>query len=327
MQRVYLDLNKWVDLARALNGDTQGKPFETTATTVCAAVDRGRASFPLSIGHHFEVWKKRSADQRHQLARAMAAVSRNHAIASHAQVLPGEIDRALQRRFGRPTSLRPVQPFGWGLAHRSGGLAPAPPHALRGLVLNANPGLGQAELADVLDGLMLAGPFEDMPLDGVSLPPMQAAKDFADAQNKRVQLYREHEVDKDTRRLDVARHELEDIFGPLEEALARAGIGWDEFLTLGPDGVTEFMLDLPSRAAGLELMWRQHDNMQTIWQPNDLADIGYLSLAVGYCDIVVTERRWRHMLDQSGVAKRANTLVISNLADLAQLLVTASVAA
>lgn len=326
MLRVYLDLNKWIDLSRAIGGKPDGERFKTVATMIRAAVEQDQASFPLSIGHYFETWKKRSSEQRHELARTMAAVSCNHAIAPHALLLPGELDRALQRRFGRPTSPRPLQPFGRGLAHSSGGLAPAPPRAMRALVLAANPGLGQDELAHALDGLMLAGPIEDMPLDGIGLPPMTAAEEFAQAQNEYVRLHVVHGDDRETRRRGVAARELEDIFDSLEEALTRARIDWGEFLALTPDGVTEFMLDLPSRAAGLELMWRQHDNTQTVWEPNDLADIGYLSAAVGYCDIVVTERRWTHMLNASGAAERATTIVISDLADLTELLATASVA-
>lgn len=166
-----------------------------------------------------------------------------------------------------------------------------------------------------------------MPLDGISLPPMRVAEEFARAQNEIVRLHTAHGVDKETRRRGVAARELEDIFDPLEDAMMRASIGWDEFLAPGPDGVTEFMLDLPSRAAGLELMWRQHDNTRTVWKPNDLADIGYLSTAVGYRDIVVTERRWTHMLNTSGAAERGGAIVISDLADLTELLVTASAAA
>lgn len=158
MRRVYLDLNKWIDLSRAIGGKPGGDRFRAAATMIRAAVESGRASFPLSIGHYFETWKKRSADQRHELARTMAAVSCNHAIAPHAQLLPGELDRALQRRFNRPTSLRPLRPFGSGLSHSSGGLAPAPPPAIHALALNANPGLGEKELADLVDSLMLCRP-------------------------------------------------------------------------------------------------------------------------------------------------------------------------
>ena len=82
---------------------------------------------------------------------------------------------------------------------------------MRDLVLDVNAGLSEKELADVLDGLMLAGPVEDMPLDGVSLPPMETAEAFAKAQNEFVRLHVTHGM---TRRRGVATREL------------RCGSGW-----------------------------------------------------------------------------------------------------
>ena len=123
MLRIYLHLNKWIDLARAISGGQRGGPFQSAATVIRPAVERGEASFPLLIGHYIETWKQRKTGPRHELAQVMAAVSCNHAISAHAQLLPGGLDRGLQRRFGRPTSLRP---FGCGVSTVRGDLLRRP---------------------------------------------------------------------------------------------------------------------------------------------------------------------------------------------------------
>ena len=48
-----------------------------------------------------------------------------------------------------------------------------------------------------------------------------------------------------------------DIKEPIEDAQARANVSTAEFFALGQEGATELMLDLPSRAPGLEMMWWQ----------------------------------------------------------------------
>jgi hypothetical protein len=327
MLRVYLDQNKWIDLARAIHGKPAGLPFTSVATVICAAVDHGRVSFPLSAAHQIETWKRRKATQRHELAAVMMAVSRNHAIAPHWELLPAELDRALQRRFGTPASMLPLQPFGWGHQHRSGQHALAQSDGLRGRIRKACPGVSERELADLVDWVLLAGPTVDLPLPGVGLPPAGPAKHFAEVQNKTVELFLAQEVGKDKRRGAVVTMEVRDMFEQLDEARSRAGIAWEQIFDLGGEGIRELLLDLPSRGPGLELMWRQHDNTQTTWHPNDMNDIGYLSAAVAYCDVVVTERKWAAMLKDSGAAKRYGTAVISDLADLTELLVTESIAA
>jgi hypothetical protein len=326
--RVYLDQNKWIDLARAANGNPLGESFRAVGVVIAAAVEQGQASFPLSAGHFIETWRQRRARQRHDLASTMATISRNHTIAPPHRLLPAELDHAFQRRFGRPATPLPVQPFGCGVEHVTGiHDGPPIPDAMRAAVLTINPDLGERELANAIDQLLLAGPAQDMPIAGIPLPPMLPAQNFAAVQNEQVRLFIEHETDKGTRRRAVAARELWDMKEPLEAAMRRAGIWWEEIIALEADGTTDLMLDLPSRAPALELMWRQHDNTQTTWEPNDMTDIGYLSTAVAYCDVVVTERKWEHMLNQSGVAQRFGTTVISNLADLTEVLVTQSVAA
>src|SRR3970040_2549491 len=53
---------------------------------------------------------------RHRLAEVMEVLSRFHAVASLMETVPAELDRALQDRFGSPTHLLPLQPFGFGVA-------------------------------------------------------------------------------------------------------------------------------------------------------------------------------------------------------------------
>jgi hypothetical protein len=327
MLRVYLDQNKWIDLARAINGNPAGAPFKTVATMICGAVAHGRASFPLSAAHELETLKRRDAVQRHQLAATMMAVSRNHAIAPHWELLPPELDRALERRFGKPSSLLPLQPFGWGHQHRFGTYALPQSTDLRWRMLNADPGLSERELTDLVDRILLAGAPVDLAIAGNDLPPVEPAKHFAKVQNKTVGLFLEHHLEKDKRRGAVVMMEVREMFEQLAKAWSRAGIAWEQMVELGADGMTELLLDLPSRAPGLELMWRQYDNTQTTWCPNDMIDISYLSAATAYCDIVVTERKWTAMLNSSGVATRYGTTVISDLAHLTQLLVAKSIGA
>jgi hypothetical protein len=50
-------------------------------------------------------------------------------------------------------------------------------------------------------------------------------------------------------------------------------------------------------------------------------DLGYLSAAVAYCDVVVTERKWTALLtDRTEAPKPFGTTVIKNVNDLDSLL-------
>jgi hypothetical protein len=323
--RVYLDMNKWIEITRAMKAGPGNAP--EVITLILAAVDRGFASFPLSVGHVFETWKAASARRRHDLAPAMAAISKHHAIAAPSKLLPGELDLALQRRFGRPAVARPVQPFGWGLQHSFGQPLPQVSAETRVALLAHDPTMTERDITAFIELALLAGPPQDLPLPGIAQPPLQFAEAFAADENAQMKMFAQHGADKDMRRRAVSARHMIDIKDELSVAQVRANVTNDDIAALGVDGVTELLLDLPSRGPGHHMMWWQHDNPQTKWEPNDLDDISYLSVAVGYCDVVVTERKWAHILNTSGAAERYGTIAISKLDDLTEVLVTASVAA
>lgn len=52
------------------------------------------------------------------------------------------------------------------------------------------------------------------------------------------------------------------------------------------------------------------------WKPNDIHDIDALSVAIPYCDIVVTERHFYTQVSKTTLAERFNTVILRRLEDL-----------
>jgi hypothetical protein len=57
----------------------------------------------------------------------------------------------------------------------------------------------------------------------------------------------------------------------------------------------------------------------------DFVDIIALPVPAAYCDVVVTEKQWAHQMRQGKVPDRYSTIVLSNFADLVDVIVSASV--
>jgi len=77
---------------------------------------------------------------------------------------------------------------------------------------------------------------------------------------------------------------------------------------------------IPSRWVECEMRRLRHANPQKQWEGNDLNDVMALSVAVPYCDVVVTERQWAHFVGVAKLDRRFNTTVISDLRRLPELL-------
>jgi len=77
---------------------------------------------------------------------------------------------------------------------------------------------------------------------------------------------------------------------------------------------------MPSAEVAIELKTAWHRNRDKNWDANDIFDIDALSVAVPYCDVVVTEKACHHVLETSGLGKRMNTALLRNLNDLPNML-------
>ena len=118
--RVYLDQNKWVDLARAAIGHPRGGQFADALTLARAGVAAGTVSFPLDMYRYWETSKRGRDRSRNDVVDVMRELSRQQTMALPLGILDMELDAALQRRFGRPEFVRQQTVFGTGLRHITG---------------------------------------------------------------------------------------------------------------------------------------------------------------------------------------------------------------
>ncbi|CAI8768540.1 hypothetical protein [Pseudomonas serboccidentalis] len=113
MEIVYLDQNKWVELARVHAGKIKSGPLVTLYGQLIDAVESGKVLFPLSTSHILETSKRNDPISRGHMAETQAALSRGLCYRSRAGRLEIEIRCALHRLFGgRPPEL----PEHWAIA-------------------------------------------------------------------------------------------------------------------------------------------------------------------------------------------------------------------
>lgn len=85
-----------------------------------------------------------------------------------------------------------------------------------------------------------------------------------------------------------------------------------------------FIDDLPTRYVTTVMRSAKHRQTQQRWEPNDFIDIVALPVAAVYCDVVVTEKQWAHRMRHGKVDQRYNTVLLNDVADLVDALVSAT---
>jgi len=79
---------------------------------------------------------------------------------------------------------------------------------------------------------------------------------------------------------------------------------------------TEFFQSMPTAYCLFTLTYRRDQYIQRPIAKNDINDIWALTMAIPYCDIVITESMWATIARQSNLDKIYNTLILSSAKDL-----------
>lgn len=325
MKRIYLDQNKWVDLAATVKGLKKGERYEPALLLLRAGIAAGTISLPLSSAHYMETHVRRHWESRRDLAMTMVDLSRMHAIAPIQAVIPPELDRAIEAFFGSAANPRPLKPFGVGAAHALG--HPIPPYRLPDRLANLIPNRWNIERSvnERREVVLLAGmpPEAEAELEGFDpLAHLKPAEEYA----RHKEALRKKRIDagwnKGERAERVAKAQaFTDHLEPINEAFARARVSADRLMNLGRTGMTRFLQAVPTMFASSELERLRHSASQKPWERQDLTDITALAVASVYCDIVVTERVWVDVAKRARFDSKFNTIFLRRLDDLPQYLV------
>jgi hypothetical protein len=127
-------------------------------------------------------------------------------------------------------------------------------------------------------------------------------------------------VDKDWRKgrlrdMVCAREMLIELKEALNNACKDRGVDVIKAFVDNRADIRRLVRAMPSSEVAVELKTAMHRNAERArkWSPNDVVDMDAMSLAVPYCDIVVTENHAHHVLTTARLDVRMDTSVLCEL--------------
>jgi hypothetical protein len=309
---IFLDQNHWIYLSRAYHSRPDGAAFREILERLLTGVRNGIYRIPLSLSHLIEHARASDADRRRRLAEVYEVLSRGWFFGSLSDIVPDEPRRAVAHTFNTGLIFPRPEVFGRGVAFGLGSS-------------------GRARLATDVSNLALAAFLEMTRQPGAvynlatnlieenrirqndtirrgAEATIQAAEDLRTRR-------RPHSPDL-WRRAQAAEYMLL-LQEELQRALWANALRLDDFVALGPEGMTDFFAQVPTVHVDCELMGYRDRQWSRSLEVNDISDLWYLMPAVPYCDVVVTERLWRRAIMEQRLHEHYRTIVISDLRDLA----------
>ncbi len=310
---LYLDQNKWIELARADNRLDDGR-LRPVLELIEHSISRGTIVVPLSDVHMLETVAAGGLDRRNRLARTMVRLSRNLAIRPAHIVQKEEISCAVLELIGIPLNyeIRPTV-VSTGIGEAVGIRAEA---------------TGKPDDVAKFNAHLFSSEFTVYMLTDENLRTHTAGlrdqESIAAKEQDKRRLEALSELSEDERlQVDVlGLMKRDDVSNRIVETLTLLNLPPNaayRFLSSYQDHL-RFIRSVPTLDVLLTLSQERYKAPARKTHRNDHKDIGFLRVAIPYANFVVTERYWAHVANQTGLAEKYDTSVISKLEDLPQLL-------
>jgi len=316
---VYLDQKGWIDLAKIYYSSAKNNEETRLLETIYTMLEENQVLFPLSIVHVDEMTKISSEIRRQQLAALMVKLSKGYSFSPYLDHhIAVEVDQIVAEKMGhvnidvRQIFLKQGVHHLFGLKEgeivsRDGDTSKKPPKEIRKKMKK-----------------LLYDPraFE------YSLPkikPHPSLRQYQKEVTTKMDEIRKRLLkikDKDLRRRTFLAQNVSAIIVPhIIEALIDHGLTRDFFKIeeWTREDLDRFLTGVPTGLTLITLTMYRELQFRKAIEVNDIADVWGLALAIPYCDVVVTERRWVAIAKQSKLDRVCNTIMLSSIYDLMKI--------
>jgi hypothetical protein len=245
----------------------------------------------------------------------MWAISGERTLASFRKVIEHEIEQALARRYPEITP-EPFELLGKGFAYAFGtDYAYRCPNELRSRLPDSSVEALESAIQSTIERAVLTG---DGPRPGLEMPPFRTTVHKQRFKNHLEEL-RPTISQLPSEQWDAALRVIEfsDIEDRIENVLQRHKLTGRVLTSLGAEGLSAFLDELPSRSVDLHLHRQALRNQNGNFHINDLEDWSGLGLASAYCDVLVCEKHFASLVQRSGFRPKAE--ILTELAALPEL--------
>jgi hypothetical protein len=306
---VYLDTNKWIDLAKARLGRPDGERFKDALRALSGAVRSGIVVVPFSSEHVIELSAISNERQRLDVVEVLLDLSEGVSIADMGALLPREAARSVSRFWGEIYLGPDPEPFGRGVQFAFGVDENDIADLLKISLPRAQLLHGLTSGTSALRGLLLGDSHAEITR---RLTVHRAT--WADGRNQ--SRGRRGKVAPEMLVRIHAAELTDNIQDTLVICCRACGKSLGRLFASDGERVLDLILSIPTAEAMIRLGAEAERQRDRQLAPNDLTDLGFLSPAIVYCDILVMERFWADMVRRTGLDVKHGTSVITDLAEL-----------
>lgn len=323
---LYLDMNIWVDMSRGCAGSDP--VWSQVRDQLTHAAQARRIVVPLSPAHYLELWHRRDLASRRQVAELMRDIT------GYATIPSPHVVRQLEARglVGTWVDSSTAMPtgrdlLGHGAAHAFGrpdgrfrfveSVASPDGTVPEGPAVEPLPDWEQVREHPGWEWFQLFGFKEAIPeeLGFDRTPEHRSGSQQLDHELRVRDWLRSHPQHRRLHQDMVVAEEFESVREYVEAVCRERRVLPPEALRTGnwgpesAEAIRGLVRSIPSADVWSTLRFLKHRDLNLPWEQHDWTDIWALSVAIPYCDAIVTEKRWAHLVTVGGLGRRYLTSI------------------
>ena len=312
---IYLDQKGWINLAKIYHGNPSDSE-KKLLNKIIAASENGTAIFPISMIHLSETTSISKSKWRTQLSSLMPKISKGWTLTPHwITIQEIEIINTILDLFGREQIDIKKYWLQKGVVQLMGSRPEVVADNIDPEILEKlNKELYKMmESPDTLK-LFLSKYSVDK---NFQMDQINAVNTFEKTRKR----FRNIKDKVQRRRAFFAENMSATISPKLAKFLISMKLKKETFDLLIQDiGVEGYLMKIPTAYVQFTLLYGQAQQLQRPIEVNDMPDIWCLTLAIPYCDIVVTENMWASIANQAKLNKICKTTILQSIQELAKFL-------
>ncbi len=328
MKYIYLDQNIWIELAKGILQGSSGTKMERIINKMRAKIENGEWAFPLSLIHYIETSKRLNDRTRQELAGVMGYFSKNYTVAPFLVYKSDEFFVSLQYLDGLISDKL----------------------SMKNKIIK--PDIANMFGMDFNDFEITSELFVDDEKKSMKNDFLQFIKNndmfsrsVANLSSEKNATNLQKDAEFYAKYYEEARNQLHDAIRDKHKKYRYRGFLLKYFMVMFDDelrllhsnaleknidaifpkktfknyeSTMNFLCAAPSFHVNATLTYEIMNDKHRKLSGNDYFDISFLSTAIPYCDVVVTERSWTSIAKKYKLDTTYDTKIFSKIDDLLQ---------
>jgi hypothetical protein len=311
MPIVYLDQNKWIELARAVKQPEEYPAASDVLALLSDKVAAGHVTIPLTFANVYETQKINDVRQRHELALLQATLSKGIVFRGRTKRIETELTDFIRSVYGLPAE---VHLANWFLSN-----------VFFEAVAEAGDSQTIAISEKVLSYIksrpaeMLYDYLMNTPDDTRRLAVVRYSEG-ADRLRQRIEARRARDQGESLamRRRIYSAIMMVDDMEFIWSCGKAVGAPWRSFSDIGSSIARRMMSEVPSYYVERELTLRLESQKRPV-DENDFRDMQAFGAVAPYADYVVAEKQFCNLATQAGLGTKYETTITTDIRSLERL--------